>query len=193
MYLKDRIKMLYHKYRKQDLYTRILLWAYRKQESGFTHQELVDDFNLTPSQDAWVWKMFNTSSDYDRKFFEHLRNDETAIPNQHYYALNEKGITSAVNYLSLKQAEMNSRLAMIISVASIILTLAALRVQIEGNRISEFASRGDRIQQVKMINDAISYCRENPNSEDSGLSSASTGRIATCKQTLETFSEYLKL
>ncbi len=192
MKFKDKVIDLYRKYKNQDLYTRILLWAYKKQESGFTHKELVDAFSLTQAQDAWVWKIFNTASDNDRKLFEHLRNDDKSTPNQHYYALNEKGITSAVNYLSLKQTEKISRIAVFLSIVSIFLTLAALRIQIEGNRISEFASRGDIIQQIKLINDAISYCKENPNTDDSGLYDVSTGKSATCNQTLEIYPEYYK-
>lgn len=92
----------------EDLYISVLLWAHERQETGFTWEELKGQFTLDSSQEAWVRKLFLTTSVQDRKFFEHLRNNEVVTPNQHYYALNEKGITAVINYKSLAHAEKTS-------------------------------------------------------------------------------------
>lgn len=68
---------------EQDLYIKVLLWAYEKQETGFIWKEMKEHFSLTPLQEGWIRKVFLTASDQDRKFFEILRNDETVSPNQY--------------------------------------------------------------------------------------------------------------
>lgn len=75
--------MLISKKVKEDLYIKVLLWAHEKQETGFTWEELKKHFNLTHFQEGWIRKIFLTTSDSDRKFFELLRNDEIVIPNQY--------------------------------------------------------------------------------------------------------------
>lgn len=110
----------------EDLYTRVLLWAHKKQESGFTWQEMQEKFKLTGPQESWVRKIFLTADGNDRKFFEHLRNDDTVEPNQHYYSLNEKGITAAINYKNLSHAEKGSRWALWFAGLSIFLTAVGL-------------------------------------------------------------------
>lgn len=97
---------------ENNIYIRILLWAHDKQETGFTWAELKKEFKLSNLQESWVKNIFLTTSDTDRKFFEILRNDETNIPNVYYYSLNEKGMATAVNYRSLKQAEKSSKYAL---------------------------------------------------------------------------------
>lgn len=98
--------------KNNDLYIRILLWAHDRQEVGFSWGELKIKFHLNILQENWVRKIFLTASGTDRKFFEILRNDENVTPNVYYYSLNEKGMTAAVNYMSLKQAEKSSKYAL---------------------------------------------------------------------------------
>ena len=59
----------------EDLYIRILLWAHERQETGFTVDEIRPTFKLSQDEDMWVRKIFLTTSDQDRKFFEYIRND----------------------------------------------------------------------------------------------------------------------
>ena len=108
--------------KNNDLYVRILLWAHEKQEIGFSWEQLKTEFSINSQQDSWVQKIFLTTSDNDRKFFEHLRNDETVTPNVHYYSLNEKGLTAAVNYLSLKETEKISKFAFWVSAFAFIIS-----------------------------------------------------------------------
>jgi hypothetical protein len=117
-----------------DLYTRVLLWAYGKVETGFTWSELIAQFHLSTLQEAWVRKVFLTTSDADRKFFEILRNDETTTPNVYYYSLNEKGMSAVVDYLELKEARKSGKNAMYIAVGSLVIAtivgIAQIVVQI---------------------------------------------------------------
>lgn len=171
----------------EDLYTRILLWANGKQESGFSWEELKEEFDLSDQQAAWVKKIFLTTSDSDRKYFEHYKNDDSVEPNVHYYALNEKGMTAAINYKGLKHAEKSSSYAIWFAGISVILTAVGLYYAVEQTKLTEFASRGDRIIQAKLINDAVAFCVENPEAEDSGLQVVRNGQIATCKQVLDIY------
>jgi hypothetical protein len=110
---------------KEDLYIRILLWAYEHQETGFTIEEIRPTFFLSAEQDAWVRKIFLASSDGDRKFFEHIRDDDTTTPSRHLYSLNEKGVTAALNYKNLQHAERSSKWALLIAVITLVITVYA--------------------------------------------------------------------
>ncbi len=132
--------MQYYSYhtlmKKHDnyLYTRVLLWAYEKSETGFTLVDLTDQLSLSRQQESWVRKVFLTTSDADRKFFEILRNEETTTPNVYYYSLNEKGMSAAVDYLELKEARESSRNAIYIATGSLFIAtvvgIAQIVVQI---------------------------------------------------------------
>ncbi len=56
---------------KNNIYIRILLWAYEKQEAGFTWEELEKEFQLSDLQEGWVKKIFFTASYTDRKFLRY--------------------------------------------------------------------------------------------------------------------------
>ncbi len=113
------------KFRKQrkSKYTEILLWAYRKKESGFTWEELKNEFNLNGREEKWIRKIFLTTSDSDRKFFEHFFNDDSVNPNKHYYSLNEKGISAATSYIGSEETRKMSNWAIFISVVSLIFSI----------------------------------------------------------------------
>lgn len=114
--------------KKQDKYTQILLWAYRKQEKGFTWDELTQEFGLSGLEENWVKKIFKTVDDSDRKFFEHYRNDENVTSNVHYYSLNEKGILAALSYLEWQQTKKSSFRANIFSGVAVLIGVVALGV-----------------------------------------------------------------
>lgn len=101
---------------KKSKYIQILKWAYEKKDTGFTWDEIKKKFSLSDLEERWVKKIFLTTSDSDRKFFEHYYNDDSVEPNCHYYSLNEKGISAAVHYLSEKQTKCISIIAVTISI-----------------------------------------------------------------------------
>lgn len=170
----------------EDLYIRVLLWAHEKQETGFTWQELNTSFTLNYLQESWVRNIFLTTSDKDRKFFEHFRNDDTVTPNQHYYSLNEKGITAAINYKNLAHAEKSSSLALWFAGFSIFLTATGLLLQYRQNTLTEIQSIPEQISQARARNSAIEFCKSNPDALDSGLYYLDgSGRNAPCSKVLQ--------
>lgn len=104
--------------KQKDKYTKILLWAYKKQETGFTWGELKQECSLSDSEESWVKKIFNTTDDRDRKFVEHFRNDDSVEPNVHYYSLNEKGISAALDAIRERQSRIINWWAIGIAAAS---------------------------------------------------------------------------
>ncbi|MEK7076532.1 MAG: hypothetical protein AAB941_02635 [Patescibacteria group bacterium] len=172
---------------KEDLYIKILLWAHDKQESGFTWDEMKSHFNLNNLQEGWVRKIFLTTSDTDRKFFEHLRNDDTVTPNVHYHSLNEKGVTAAINYKGLQHAEKSSERALWFASLSIFLTAIGLFFTIKQTNLTEIQSTSERINQARSVQSAIEFCEQNPGTQDSGLFEVSTGKSAPCDQVIRNY------
>lgn len=168
----------------EDLYVRVLMWAYEKQETGFAWEEMKKHFDLNNLQENWVRKIFLTTNDQDRKFFEHLRNDETVNPNQHYYSLNEKGVNTAINYKALTSAEKNSNTALIIAIISIFLTAIGMFLQLKQTRLAEIQAVPEQISQARNINTAKDFCKQNPDAKESGLFEVATGKPASCSQVM---------
>ena len=174
---------------KEDFYIKVLLWAHDKQESGFTWDEIKKHFALDNLQESWIRKIFLTTSDTDRKLFEHLRNDETVTPNAHYYSLNEKGITAAINYKGLQHAEKSSERALWFASLSIFLTAIGLFFAIKQTNLTEIQSTSERINQARGVQSAIEFCKQNPGAQDSGLYEISSGKSAPCDQVIRNYSE----
>ena len=173
---------------KEDLYTKVLLWAHTKQESGFTWDEMKNNFRLNTSQEYWIRNIFLTVTDSDRKFFEHFKNDDSVNPNVHYYSLNEKGITAAINYKGLEHAEKNSGHALWFAGLSIFLTAIGLFFAIKQTNLTEIQSTSERINQARSIQLAIEFCKQNPDAKDSGLYEISSGKSAPCDRVLRNYS-----
>ncbi len=170
---------------EQDLYIKVLLWAYEKQETGFIWKEMKEHFSLTPLQEGWIRKVFLTASDQDRKFFEILRNDETVSPNQYYYSLNEKGITAAINHKALASAEKNSNIALVFAIIGIFLTAFGMFLQLKQTRLAEIQSIPEQIRQARNINSAKEFCKQNPDAKESGLFNVTTGVPAPCSHVIQ--------
>ena len=181
------LKTLFKKFKesgktKEDLYIKVLLWAHDKQETGFAWNEMKNNFRLDDLQEHWIKKIFLTTSDSDRKFFEHLRNDDSATPNVHYYSLNEKGIMAAINYKGLEHAEKNSERALWFAGLSIFLTAIGLFFAMKQTNLTEIQSTSERINQARSIQSAIEFCKQNPGSQDSGLYENYSGKFYSFHQ-----------
>ena len=174
--------------KKEDLYISILLWAHDQQESGFGWDEMKNHFQLDAKQEYWVRNIFLTTSDGDRKFFEHLKNDDSVTPNVHYYSLNEKGITAAINYKGLEHAEKSSERALWFASISLFLTAIGLFFTIKQINLAEIQGISERINQARSVQSAIEFCKQNPDSQDSGLYEISTGKSAPCVQVIRNYS-----
>ncbi|PIR46873.1 MAG: hypothetical protein COV07_02000 [Candidatus Vogelbacteria bacterium CG10_big_fil_rev_8_21_14_0_10_45_14] len=172
----------------EDLYIRVLLWAFQRQEAGFTWKELIDNFQLNSLQEIWVRKIFLTVSDHDRKFFEHLRTGDATTFSTEHYSLNEKGVTAALNYKSLAHAEKTSSSAITIATISMLLTFAGIFFQIKQTRLTEVQVIPEQINQARFRQFALEYCRENTEAQDSGMYYLDgSGKMATCSELLKMY------
>lgn len=188
--MQNKIKKLFNKKKKakEDLYIRVLLWAHEKQETGFTIEEIRAAFSLSQDEDTWVRKIFLTKSDQDRKFFEHIRNDETIVPNRHLYSLNEKGITAAINYKALAHAENNSQSALWFAGFSIFLAALGILLQLQQTRLTQIQTIPEQINQARARQSAIEFCKQNPTSQDSGLYFLDgSGKMVPCARVLKIY------
>lgn len=100
---------------EESLYVKILLWAYEKKENGFTQPELFDHFFLKDDLHIWVRKMFFERTKDDRPLIGHLISRDS----KDFYALTEKGMSVAIDYLDLKEARESSKEAKRIALWSI--------------------------------------------------------------------------
>ncbi len=173
--------------KRKDIYIKILLWAHDRQEAGFTWEQLRVAFKLNQLQEGWIRKIFFTVSDNDRKFFEHLRREETPNGNFDYYSLNEKGMSAAVNYKGLKQAENSSTYALLFAGVSALLAAAGLFFQVQQTKLAELQSTSERIGQARAIQDARERCKESPELQDSGLYHTDDGKSAPCSEVLQRY------
>jgi len=92
---------------EEDLYIRVLLWSHEKQETGFTWEDLTNEFKLNNKQLQWVQKIFRSNMPSSENLIDHLfyQNDE------HTFVITAKGTSAAVQYLNLKEAERSGKRA----------------------------------------------------------------------------------
>jgi hypothetical protein len=57
---------------EEGLYLKILVWAYKRQESGFTWGNLEKEFSLTLKQKEWVQKIFRSNTPQSENLIDHL-------------------------------------------------------------------------------------------------------------------------
>jgi hypothetical protein len=162
----------------------VLIWAYDRRGRGFTWNQLRDKFQPDTIQENWIRRIFLTTNDNDRKFFEFLRREQLEDMEETYYALNEKGMEVILNYKNLKEAENTSKISLALSILVALIALFGIYLQIKQTNMAELEGRSDRIIQTQLIQKAIEFCRENPDAKESGLSEVATGKSASCEQAL---------
>jgi len=138
---------------QRNLYIEILKWSFDKGVDGFMWEELVSNFNLDPIKSAWVNKIFLTTNDGDRKFFEHYKYNEQ--DNKHIYALNEKGISAYIDYQKLEEARDSSKQAQWYAIIAIIISVAVGVYQIvvsQNVRVENPIEISNEILKTEVIN-----------------------------------------
>lgn len=112
---------------EKNKYLQILLWAYENSESGFTQQQLFDKFELNNGEkQQWYQTMFMNSGHGNVVLIEHFyTRKETG-----YWILSPKGMSEAVDYLNLKEAQKSSQRAEKIALTAIKLSIAAICVSV---------------------------------------------------------------
>jgi hypothetical protein len=109
-----------------NIYVKILKWAYGKQHYGFTRQELDEKFGLKGDLHQWVQKIFFERPHGDKALIGHFISRD----GQDYYALTDKGVSAAVDYLELqaamesaKSAKKTANIAIVISVVTALVSI----------------------------------------------------------------------
>lgn len=108
---------------EKSLYIRILIWAYNKRENGFRWNELKNLFNLSREQAVWVDKMFRANG---AEIIGILSYDS----NEHIYMITAEGVSAAISYLDLKEAERSGKRAEKIALTAIIVGIVVGLLQI---------------------------------------------------------------
>lgn len=101
----------------ESLYIKILLWTYKKQESGFTQQEMFNAIKIEENKKMWVVNMFFSSAQGERPLIGHLIS-EAGVD---YFSLTERGMAASIDYMELKEAQAGGKRATTIAVISIII------------------------------------------------------------------------
>jgi len=113
---------------EESPYIKILIWAYNKQETGFTWDDLEKEFRLTESQKLWVQKIFRSNMPASENLIDHLSYDDKS--DSHLFMITAKGTSAAVDYLSLEEAKSSSRRAEKIALVAIIIGVIVGAIQI---------------------------------------------------------------
>lgn len=113
---------------EETLYIKILIWAYNRQESGFTWGDLQKEFGLSKEQEQWVHKIFRSNMPASENLMDHLSYSEEK--NIHHFVITSKGTSAAVDYLNLKEAERSGRRAETIAIIAIIIGVIVGIIQV---------------------------------------------------------------
>lgn len=113
---------------EKGLYIKILIWAYDRQESGFTWADLQKEFKLTNDQNIWVLKVFRSNMPASENLIDHLGYHEAK--DEHLFVITAKGTSAAIEYLNLREAEKSGRRAEIIALSAIVIGIIVGVVQI---------------------------------------------------------------
>ena len=103
----------------KKLYTAILLWAYEKQHRGFTRPELTKEFNIKGDLGQWVTKMFYTGNTGNPALIGHLISKDGVD----YYGLTTHGMSTAIDYIELREARRASFGATIIAILAMAISI----------------------------------------------------------------------
>lgn len=115
----------------ESLYIKILIWAYEKQDIGFSFKELKEKFNLSHDQEQWVLKVFRSNLPASENLFDHLSYSNNK--NKHIFVITSKGTSAAVEYLNLKEAKRSAKRAEIIALVAISIGIIVGLLQIISN------------------------------------------------------------
>jgi hypothetical protein len=118
---------------QQDtLYLKILVWAYYRQENGFTWKDLKDEFNLTHEQEQWVQKIFRSNLPASENLIDHLSYNQEK--DSHNFVITAKGTSAAVDYLNLLEAQKcgfrAERIAIIAIITGVIVGIVQIIISI---------------------------------------------------------------
>lgn len=113
---------------EDTLYIQILVWAYKKQEAGFSWGDMIKEFQLNSAQVQWVQKVFRSNMPASENLIDHLSYNEK--DNEHLFVIASKGTSAAIEYLNLEEAKISSRRAEKIALVAIFIGVVVGVIQI---------------------------------------------------------------
>lgn len=111
---------------EKNLYIKILVWAYKKQEAGFFEEDIFKEFNLSKEQITWYLKTFRSGLPVSENLIGHLEYKD----NKHIFVLTAKGTSVAIAYLELEEAKSGSKRAEKIALFAIVINVVVAIFQI---------------------------------------------------------------
>ena len=104
---------------EDTLYIKILIWAYQRQEAGFSWGDLKTEFELSSAQEQWIQKIFRSNMPASDNLIDHLSYNEQK--DSHLFVITSKGTSAAIEYLNLMEAKMSSKRAEKIALVAIVI------------------------------------------------------------------------
>ncbi|TRZ65077.1 MAG: hypothetical protein D4Q79_00050 [Spirochaetia bacterium] len=104
---------------EDTLYIKILIWAYQRQEAGFSWGDLKKEFGLSLEQEQWVQKVFRSNMPVNNNLIDHLSYNEQK--DEHLFVITSKGTSAAIEYLNLMEAKISSKRAEKIALVAIVI------------------------------------------------------------------------
>ena len=113
---------------KESIYIKILLWAYERSADGFTEAELTENFELNNDTGLYKWylQVFKNGTNDNLPIIDYFK----TVDDVGYWCLTEKGMSAAIDYLELKEAQASGKKATVIAIISIIINILAVLAQI---------------------------------------------------------------
>lgn len=109
-----------------ELFIKVLLWAYSRQEKLFEVNELRDALGITDEIYPWFYKVFLEGTNDSPPLIGVAKYED----NRHYYVLSARGIQVVVDYIELSEARKSSTTALRLAIAAIIISIIVGCVQI---------------------------------------------------------------
>ncbi len=109
-----------------------MLWAYKKQHIGFTKEEMKGELNLSGEQWVWIHWMFFNGLNGEAPLIWSI-SDEFRLPGTCFgekWYLSAVGISAAVDYLELKEAQQSGKRGLCVAVIAIIISILVSALQI---------------------------------------------------------------
>lgn len=86
-----------------------------------------------------------------------------------------------------KNSDYLAKVAIGLAIVQSFLSIVSIKYTIEQTNLTELQSRGERIQQLRSINNSVELCKTDRALKDSGLFDVSTGKPATCEEVLKQY------
>ena len=134
---------------EKSIYVRTLLWAYEKQHRGFTKDEMRRALELNEEEWAWIhWMFFNGLGGAAPLIWSiptEVRTDGRRFGEAYY--LSAAGVSAAVDYLELKEAQESGRRGFLLALVAIIISVVVGIAQIYFSSVVSTDQLGNQFKQ----------------------------------------------